>query len=88
MFSFSFTWSVLEFSEVFWGITKFLEFLVEMNSWRSDVVTQFVRFKGIPRKILQCFKEVSRVFQKSFKSVLRKFHGCFKEVFQGSLKAV
>ena len=32
-----------------------------------------VCFKGVPRKILGCFKEVSRVFQESFKDVSSKF---------------
>ena len=39
-------------------------------------------FKGVPRKFLGCFNEVSRVFQGRLK-------GCFKEVlsgFQGSLR--
>ena len=44
------------------------------------------RFNGVSRKFKGClkfqgcFKEVSRVFQRSFKGVCRKFQGCFKEV--------
>ena len=48
-------------------------------------------FKGVPRKFLGCFKEVSRVFQESLKGVSRKFQGCFNGVLsgvQGCLKQV
>ena len=48
-------------------------------------------FKGVPRKILGCFKEVSRVFQESFKGVSSEFQGSFKDFLrkcQGYLKRV
>ena len=38
--------------------------------------------KGAPRKILGCFKEVSRVFQESFKGS-RKTERCFNEFLSG-----
>ena len=48
-------------------------------------------FKGVSKKFLGCFKEVSWTFQENFKSVSQKFQGCLKKVssvFRGSLKGV
>ena len=63
-------------------------FLAVMSSSRSDNVTQFVCVfvPFFPFNVFGvfftfgCFKEVSRLFQKSFKGVSRKFRGCFKDV--------
>ena len=52
-------------------------------------------FKGVPRKMLGYFKEVSRVFEESFKGDSMKIAGCsngvlcgFQWVFEKSLKSV
>ena len=37
-------------------------------------------FKGVSKKFLGCFKEVSWTFQENFKSVSQKFQGCLKKV--------
>ena len=72
-----------------------------MSSSRSDVVTKSVSpfVRSFVRNLffysvfgVWCFKEVSRVFQRSFKCNSRKFQVCFKEVSRvlqgGSLKEV
>ena len=40
-------------------------------------------FKGVPRKNLGYFKEISRVFQESHKGDSRKIEGCFNGVLSG-----
>ena len=43
-------------------------------------------FKGVPRKNLEYFKEISRVFQESHKGDSRKIEGCFNGCFKGDSK--
>ena len=45
------------------------------------------RLNGVSRKVLVCFKELSRVFQGSFNGVLRMFQEV-SGVFKGSFKEV
>ena len=40
-------------------------------------------FKCVPRKNLECLKEISRVFQEGLKDDSRKIEGCFYGVLNG-----